>query len=135
MEQIFETDWARGDYYPESKLVIITWKDKDRVLTFDEYKHPFEKSLELQVEKKFDVRFFISDTRNQGAISPKYRKWFQNEAAPRAQKQGLEKAAVVMDANVFKRYYINHIMKTLNTLGLPFKAFKDLDAAKQWLVG
>jgi len=132
MEQIFETDWAKADYYPERQLVIVTWKDKDRVLTFDEYKYPFERSLELQIKKKFEVQYFISDTRNQGTISPKYRKWFQNEAVPRAQKQGLQKAAVVMDANVFKRYYINHIMKTLDTLGMPFKAFKNLDEAKEW---
>lgn len=132
MELIFENDWAKSEYYPEEKLVLVTWKDKDRVLTFDEYKYVFEKSIEFQSKNKSDIRFFISDSRNQGIISPKYRRWFQSEAVPKAQSQGLEKAAVVMDTNVFKRYYINHIMKTLNTLGMPFKTFKSTEEAVQW---
>lgn len=133
MVTIFDKEWAKSEFFPEDRLIIVTWKKIDRQLSFEEYKFAFEQSLIYQSDNQSDISYFISDTRNQGNISPNFRKWFQSEAVPKAQSQGLAKAAVVMDSNVFKRYYINHIMKTLNVFKLPFKTFGTLAEAKEWL--
>ena len=129
---IFENDLCKCDHYPEKRLVIVTWKETNKALSFEDYKIPFNKCLEYQARNTEPINFFISDIRNQNTVSPKYRKWFQSEAIPKAKEQGTDMGAVVMDTNVFKRYYINHIMKVLKVVDMEFKTFPTVEKAIEW---
>ena len=66
---------------------------------------------------------FLSDIREQAVISPEDRKWFENEAMPKAVAKGLNAAAVVFNGNVFKKYYLNIILQATNKFGLPMNVF------------
>jgi len=43
----------------------------------------------------------LSDIREQSAVSPENRKWFEEEMIPKAISKGLKRAAVVFYSNVF----------------------------------
>ena len=53
---------------------------------------------------------------------------------PKSVEQGLKAAAVIFNGNVFKKYYVNVILKATNKFGLPLKVFTDLQPAEDWLM-
>jgi hypothetical protein len=115
---------------PELKLIQIVWKG---TFTYDQYKDAFIKSLDYQKAAGIPISNFLSDIRKQGVVNPDSRKWFEDNALPRAVKQGLKRAAVVFDGNVFKKYYLNIILQATNKFKLPFKFFSTPDDAIAWL--
>lgn len=130
MIKLDETDFAMVALYEDIHLITVTWKEKS--LSFSDYKHPFVVALNYQKDSKTPIFNYISDVRKQTVVSPQYRKWFQDTALPRAVNQGLKRGAVVTDANVFKRYYLNHIMNSTKHFGLPLKMFKQPENALKW---
>jgi hypothetical protein len=115
---------------PELKLIQIVWKG---TFTYDQYKDAFIKSLDYQKAAGIPISNFLSDIRKQGVVNPDSRKWFEENALPRAVNQGLKRAAVVFDGNVFKKYYINIILQATNKFKLPFKFFSTSEDAIAWL--
>jgi hypothetical protein len=51
---------------------------------------------------------------------------------PKAIDNGLKRAAVVFDGNVFKKYYINMILQVINKFGIPMKLFSTEEDAVKW---
>ncbi len=130
MIKLAETDFVTVTHSEELYLVSVLWKPK--ALSFNDYKFAFETALDYQLKCKTPIFNYISDVRDQTVVSPAYRKWFQDEAVPRASRQGLHRGAVITDAGVFKRYYLNHIMDTTKRFGLPLKLFKEPENAFRW---
>jgi hypothetical protein len=128
METVFENEFARITYEEELKILTISWSGKK--LTFDDYKKPFMVALEFMARKPVDN--YISDIREQGIISPDYRKWLQETAMPIAAKAGLKRIVGVATVNIFKQYYINHVFQSAKKFGLPFKMFNTIEEAKKW---
>jgi hypothetical protein len=127
---IVDESYVEVKYVPELSLIMIVWKGK---FTYDEYKDAFIKGLDFQMNSGVKVSNFLSDIRNQGVVNPDSRKWFEQNALPRAVSQGLKRAAVVFDGNVFKKYYINIILQATNKFKLPFKFFSSTEDAVAWL--
>jgi len=125
---IFESDYANVVFEKELELVILTWQN--RALTLEEYSRPFKAAFEFQ--RTTHVENYVSDIRMQKIVSPVLRQWFQSEAVPTAVKQGLKRAAVIFDGNVFKKYYLNNILNTTKKFGLPMKFFSTMEEAKEW---
>ncbi|NOU20094.1 MAG: hypothetical protein HOO91_21265 [Bacteroidales bacterium] len=128
METIFENDVAKLTYEEELKVLTITWTNKK--MTFEEYQMPFKLALEFMTKKP--VINYISDIRNQGIVSPDYRKWLQETALPEAAKAGLKRVVGVASVNVFKQYYINNVFQSAKKFGIPFKMFNNIEDAKKW---
>jgi hypothetical protein len=128
METIFENDYFILTYEREFKILTITWKDKK--LTLEEYQRPFKTALDFM--NKNPVSNYISDIRNQGIVSPEFRKWLEQEAMPAAAKAGLKRVVGVANVNVFKQYYINNVFNSAKRFGIPFKMFHNIDEAKAW---
>ena len=124
---ILDTDYAEISHNPELKLGKIVWKRKT---TTEEYKYAFITLLEYA--KKHPTDNFLSDIRNQSVVSPENRRWFEKEMLPNAIETGLKRAAVVFDGNVFKKYYINMIIKVSNKFGMPLKMFNSEEDAVEW---
>ena len=129
-EKLFSNKYADTYYDASMKLFEIIWHS--RVVPDEEYKNIYEKSLDQMESREFYT--FLSDTRNEGVISPKARKWFQEEAVQRANKMGLRYAAVIINKEIFKKYYMNMILKWLNRKSeITMKIFYDYDEAIEWL--
>ncbi len=126
---IFDTDYAEVSYDASLKLGKIVWKRKPG---FEEYRKPFNELLEFA--KTHDIDNFLSDIRNQGVVSPDNRKWFEKEALPEATHQrGLKRAATIFDGNIFKKYYLDMIIKTSGKFKLPLKTFTSEEDALSWI--
>ncbi|MFP4557386.1 MAG: STAS/SEC14 domain-containing protein [Bacteroidales bacterium] len=127
---IFEDSYAVVKYVPDLHLIIIEWNG---TLTNEQYRTAFLKALEFQDKCTATISNFMSDVRKQGIVNPDNRRWFETVALPRAIKQGLKRAAVVIDGNIFKKYYLNLVLKTTNKFRLPLKLFSTVDDAYSWL--
>ena len=126
---ILNESYVEVKYVAELKLIQVVWRG---TFTYDQYKDAFIKSLDYQKTASIPVRNFLSDIRKQGVVNPDSRKWFEENALPRAVNQGLRRAAVVFDGNVFKKYYINIILQATNKFKLPFKFFNTTEDAIEW---
>jgi hypothetical protein len=122
--------------------VVTVYYDRQRQLgkiewhgnpTKEEYRKPFLTLLEWAAKGNPVIRF-LSDTRQQGVVSPENRKWFEKEMLPAALEAGLLRAAVLTDSNVFKMYYLNMILSAVNKFNMPFKIFNDEDKAVAFLM-
>lgn len=127
---LLDTDYAEISHDAELNLGKVVWKRKTSI---EEYQHAFITLLEYSKSNKTDN--FLSDIRNQSVVSPENRKWFEQEMLPRAIDAGLKRAGVIFDGNVFKKYYINMIIKVSNKFGLPLKVFNTEQEAIEWFKG
>ncbi len=130
MNLIFENEYFKLGHEPELSIVLLKWKDFQSI-SFEDYKIPFEKALEFQ--KNVSVDNFLTDVRIQGVIAPGFRKWFQDYPLQASIEQGLKRTAIVSSANVFKKYYLNHIFNSSEKLGLPMKIFNTYEEALVWI--
>jgi hypothetical protein len=128
---IFEADYADVIFHENDFVVEIKWKKVNK-MSIEEYKNALTLALDYQEKHSGKVKFYLSDIRDQGILSPDYRKWFQEEAVPQALKNGLLAGAVIFEGNVFKKYYLNNIMNTTKKFGLPFKFFGSKQEAIEW---
>jgi len=131
LKRILIFDYADVFYCDKVYLLKIKWKPYKN-LTIAQYQDVFTKSLDFHEKNK--VLYFLSDISEQGILSPEFRKWFQNEAMPKAISNGLKKAAVIFCGNVFKKYYLNNILDTTKKFGITFKFFGEEKEATEWLV-
>ncbi|NJK85888.1 MAG: hypothetical protein HC906_07905 [Bacteroidales bacterium] len=97
----------------------------------DLYRNAFNNAVKYA--KDHPTCYFMSDIRKQGVVGPEDRKWFETVAIPAAIGVGLQKAAVIHDANAFKMYYINIILQHVLKKGVPMKFFGNTEQAYQWL--
>jgi len=131
MITIIQTEFAHAQYFEEDKLVQITWKKVPK-LSLEDYQMVIIKGLEFQEQHPEKVHNYLSDIREQGILSPEYRKWFQDVAVPRTVKNGLKMGAVLFDGNVFQKYYLNNILNFTKTFGIKFKFFGKREEAIEW---
>jgi hypothetical protein len=133
MKTILNTDFAIAEFYEDDELIQVTWKKISGKLPLEEYKNTYLTVLNFHEQNKDKVRFFLSDIREQSVLSPDYRKWFQEEAMPRAINNGIIKSSVIFDGNVFQKYLINNIMNTTKKFGIAMKFFSKREDAIKWL--
>lgn len=114
---IKEIKSATVTYNPEIYTIKVKWRG---TISKEDYKVAFESALDFAREGNKVTRFY-SDTTESGVVGPENRKFFENEVLPKAIDLGLKRGAVITDANIFKRYYINAILKSINKFNMPFK--------------
>jgi hypothetical protein len=125
---LLDNDYAEVSYDASMKLGKILWKRKP---DFEEYRKPFIELLEHA--KTHEVENFLSDIRNQKVVSPQHRKWFETDALPTAvNERGLKRAATIMDGNIFKKYYLDMLIKASGKFKLPLKTFTSEEKALEW---
>jgi hypothetical protein len=126
MKTLFEHDKAVISYDPSSKSIDLIWKKVQDEAT---YKLMYAKGIEFM--KEYNVTNWFSDIRHQGVVGPSASKWLQEVIIPKAVGAGLKKIAVVMDADVFQKFYIDNINK--KSASQLVRNFKSKEEAKAWL--
>jgi hypothetical protein len=127
LKVVLDESYALVTYNPVLKIGKVEWKGK---ATSEEYQKTIISLIEYA--EKHPVHYYLADITKQSVVSPDDRKWFENIIVPKAIGLGLKKAAIVFDGSVFKKYYINMILKVTNKLGLPLKLFNSEEDAIQW---
>jgi hypothetical protein len=116
-QTLLDETYAEVTYFPDMEMARVKWKGNVNV---DQYRNAFEIVYKHALDGNLVKRFY-SDTREQGVVGPENRKWFEKEMLPKAIEAGMERAGTISDANIFKRYYLNMILKSINKFNLPFK--------------
>lgn len=129
-KELLNKPYVRVVYDSERYIGKIIWTGSPKQ---EEYRQPFEVLLDW-ANKGNKVSRFLSDTRNQGVVSPDNRKWFENEMIPAAINAGCKRSAAITGGNVFKRYYLNMILSAVNKFNMPFKIFSDEESAIEFLM-
>jgi len=125
---VFNENFARITYHPSHKMIKVVWNG---AFSKEQYQSALEIALEYQKKEGVSIENYLSNIVSQGIVNPESRKWFEQVAIPRATKQGLRRAAVVFDGNIFKKYYLNLILQASNAYKLPLKFFNsEIDAIK-----
>ena len=125
VKEIFKSDVVTLKYSEQYKLVYQTWHCSTP-LTLDKYKEPFNFLID---NTQLTVYGILSDIRKQSVVGPDMRNWLQKEATPRSAKRGLKWFYIVSEANAFKQYYLNTILKILTGDGIERKIFQDYEKA------
>ena len=128
-EQFIDNENVKAYFYPEIKLMHFVWLQN---CVGEKYRYNFQQALDFAA--KNDACYFISDIRKQGVVGPEDRKWFETVAIPGAIEQGLKRAAVIADGNIFKMYYLNMLLKVFTKMAVPFKLFNNTRLAINWLI-
>ena len=127
---LLNNDFVEASYVTEFKIAHIVWK----TLNIPSANYREGLSTLLHYAKNHDILNFLSDGRENRAVAPEDRKWFQNYAVPEAEKLGLKHAAVIIKQDPFKKYYLNAILKIVNRkTSYDMKIFYDYDKALDWL--
>jgi len=130
MENYFEDRYAIVYHISDIKAVLIEWKSF-KTIPIEDYKNVFNKAQELLKNKSPEN--FIADNRLQGIINPEQRKWLEEVSLPESARIGMKRIAVISDMNVFKRYYLNKLLTSVNKYKIPFKIFKETNLAIEWI--
>lgn len=126
---VFNEHFAKVTYHLNHKMIKVEWNG---TFSKEEYQLAIETALDFQLKKGFHVENYLSNILHQGIVNPISRKWFEQVAIPRAIKQGLKRAGVVFDGNVFKKYYLNLILQASSAYKLPLKFFNSEEEAIKW---
>ncbi len=126
---LLDKDYALVSFNAEQKLGRIIWK---REPDASEYKTAYLTLLNFASAE--EVRYFLSDIREQGDELPNERKWFEQELLPAVNRTGLKKAAVIYDGTFSKKYYINMIIASGKKFGVTIKVFENEEHALAWLL-
>ena len=129
-EVVSEAKCGTISFDADRKILKLKWNSQP--LSIGEYKAMYRTCLSFQKERQVD--YFLSDARDQPNLNDEYQSWFEKSALEIAVAQGLQKAAVIIDGNAVKIYYLNTISHISRNFGLPFMAFKTEEAAVEWFV-
>jgi len=126
---ILSEPFVKVSFHPDLEMIKVVWEGS---FSKEQYQDALTRALDYQEKSKLTVENYLSDIIKQGIVNPESRKWFEQVALPRAIKQGLKRAAVVFDGNVFKKYYLNLILQASNAYKLPLKFFNSEEEAVKW---
>lgn len=103
---VLNETYAKCYYSDETRIYVIIWSG---VFSDDEYANVFETLLKFaEINKVIGV---LSDVRDQGKVSAESRNYFSNYVSPKGDALGIQKVAIITENSVFKRFYLNTIMK------------------------
>lgn len=127
MKIIFENEKVALRFNHYTNAVEMIWKQHQDTET---YKMIFTKALESI--KYYRAIAFFSDIRKEGVVGPESSKWVQEEIMQKAFSYGMKKVAVVMDSDIFKKFYIQNLEKAAKSDSL--KYFDSVEAANKWIL-
>ncbi len=126
MRTLHETEKALMRYNEDTNAIELIWKGQ---YDADTYKMMFTKGVEYL--KEFKATAWLSDIRKEGVVGAASSKWLKEEVIPHAIKNGLKKIAVILDEDVFKKFYVESLDKSMETKMMQY--FDSMESAKKWL--
>ena len=127
MKTIFENEKVALRFNHQTNAVEMIWKKQQDT---DTYKMIFIKALEAI--NHYKATAFFSDIRKEGIVGPESSKWMQEEIMQKAFSYGMKKIAIVMDSDIFKKFYIQNLEKAAKNDSL--KYFDSVELANKWIL-
>lgn len=129
MKVLIETEKAEIRFNSQTNAIELIWKTYADPAS---YKALFTNGVEYL--KEFGATAWLSDIRNEGVVGPEHSKWLHGEIIPKAISFGLRRIAVVLDSDVFKKFYIKNIETNMTQKGQNLmQYFNSTEEANAWL--
>lgn len=129
-EILFDNNVAEFIYEPENSLLSLRWKKYANSI---EYRDIFTKSLGFIIQ--FKITKFLADICLEGTVNPDDRKWLETEIIPKTIEAGLKFNAIILNKDIFKKYYLSHIKDSSTKTGiLEIKHFEDYEQGYKWII-
>lgn len=119
---------CRIEYLPELQCVLQTWQG---FAGSEKFRQSIQKTVEY-FQTHPDVQAIISDTLQQGPVSPKDAEWVATVATPLLAQHGLRRMAFIVPENILTKMAEQHFAR--QTQGdLQIQWFTDVASAKAWI--
>ena len=125
---VYESSTVIANYLTEIKLIQLRWKKQSNT---DEYRKMFQALVDFA--QKNEVRFIISDMRQEGFVSVDDAKWLEEEILKKAIDLGVEKIALINEGTIFSAVYADSIKRKLLKSPVKVQLFDEMNSAKAWL--
>jgi hypothetical protein len=116
------------EYLPEFQCMLQTWKG---FAGSEKFRQSVQKTIDF-FQTHQDVRYIISNTLEQGPVSPKDAEWVATVANPILEKHGLRKMAFIVPQNVITKMAEELFARQLQGK-VEIRWFADLASAKAWI--
>jgi hypothetical protein len=125
---IVDTEYATLWYYPENKIVHHKFH---KYIYGEEFRQILEKGLEIF--KQHHAQKWLSDDRNNSALTPEDSEWGINNWSPRVVGAGWKYWAIVMPDKVVGQMNMQRFIEIYAKQGVTVQIFDDPDEALTWL--
>ena len=129
MKTLKDDEYSLIQFEKNTKTLELIWK---KTVNKEVYRETFENALDLLL--KHNSKNFISDIRKEGVVGPENTQWLQQNIIPKALESGLDKIAIVMDEDVFKKFYTDNIKKAIEG-NAQINIFYSKNEAYNWING
>ncbi|MEL6534377.1 MAG: hypothetical protein AAFQ98_03140 [Bacteroidota bacterium] len=129
MQIIRDDEYAEVAYCPDTKCVQVRWSSGET----SGQREVFDQILQLIQERPTFT--YIADIRDQGVVSNVSRRWMETELLPVAIQSGLKKVAVVVEEDLFKKFFREPQTASQLTQSpqyLEFRYMYSLEEAQAW---
>lgn len=125
----FESEHATIEVYEKERLINLTWRGNVNGPTF---RGPVEQLI--VATKQFNLKYFLSDTREMGPILYADTEWSQRVVIPQLISGGLRRSAVLSSRDVLNKIAIDNMVASIPREAPYVVAyFGEVEEALNWL--
>lgn len=125
---VFDNEYATFWYHPEARVVHHRFKQP---IGGDDFRTVLNTGL--QIMQDYGATSWLSDDRNNSALSPEDGDWAKNDWFPRVLKVGWRRWAIVLPESVVGQMDMQQFIENQTAAGIEVNVFSDVDAALAWL--
>lgn len=130
---IYKSLYSTTDYYKEQNFICSAWLTESSVLTKDSFKDEMVKVL-AQIKECVPKKVLI-DTRNfKFNVTQEVQDWIVKFFLERVIELGVTKYAIVVPVDIYKTVSVDHIQTDDKDEEIAIQYFKDIEAAKSWIL-
>jgi len=127
--EIIKNEFATLVYHPEAKIIHHTFHQP---IGGDEFREVL--NLGTDALAKYSASKWLSDDRNNSALSQEDTEWSMNFWFPRAIKAGWKYWALVVPQDLLARMNLKQFVDSYYDKGLRIMVFNNPEEAMQWLI-
>jgi hypothetical protein len=127
---VLDNEYATLKYHPDTKIVHHVFH---KPISGAEFRNVLNEGVKLL--QQYGAHKWLSDDRNNSALSDEDTEWSKTDWFPRAQAAGWRFWALVVPADLMARLNLKEFVDTYYELGLRTMVFTEPEEARKWLAG
>jgi hypothetical protein len=126
--KFFEKPYAETSWDEVNHVVKTTFKG---YMSSEQFREVYDNIIDCC--NKFRADKTLCDCRNYVTIRPEDQKWLTENWAPRLQRAGVKKTALILPENAIQKQVIDKTTKTAEAVSDSIGTFGNLEAAMAWI--
>ena len=131
--EVYKSKYLHLAFFAEQELIEMTWLPSTDTMTEEEYKQECLNLLEIIF--KFSPKRIIPDSKNMFfLVTIELQEWTNEQLFAPALKMGLNKVAVVANAEMIQQLSIEQLMEEPTATNFITRYFDSKEKAKTWIL-